>query len=395
MSAQLLAKGFGASDLFQLLRDGAPQTRAQLASATGLSRSTIALRLDELIELELVAPIRDAVSTGGRPSALMALNPAARVVLAAEFGASHATVALVDLSAAVIAEHTEEVEVALGPEQVLGWFIDVANRLLDEAGRPPSDIVAIGIGLPGPVEHETGRPKNPPIMPGWDDFDVPRFVRAAFDVLVLVDNDVNLRALGERATMASGTENMILVKVSTGIGAGIVSDGHLIRGAQGIAGDLGHVQVSGRQDVVCTCGNRGCLEAVAGGPAIAANLRKAGLATNSVRDVVEAARSGNVLATQALRQAGRDIGEVLTTCVSLINPSVILIGGSLARAGDHLIAGVREVAYARSMPLATSHLTIASSRPDDTAGVIGAAVMAIESALSPAGIETMARRIAA
>jgi len=369
MSAQLLAKGFGASDLFQLLRDGAPQTRAQLASATGLSRSTIALRLDELIELELVAPIRDAASTGGRPSMLVALNPAARVVLAAEFGASHATVVLVDLSAVVIAEHTEEVEVTLGPEQVLGWFIDVANRLLAEAGRPPSDIVAIGIGLPGPVEHETGRPKNPPIMPGWDDFDVPRFVRAVFDVLVLVDNDVNLLALGERATMASKTENMILVKVSTGIGAGIVSDGHLIRGAQGIAGDLGHVQVSGRQDIICTCGNRGCLEAVAGGPAIAANLRKAGLATHSVRDVIEAARSGNVLATQALRQAGRDIGEVLTTCVSLINPSAILI--------------------------ATSHLTIAPSRPDESAGVIGAAVMAIESALSPAGIEAMAKRNAA
>ena len=167
----------------------------------------------------------------------------------------------------------------------------------------------------------------------------------------------------------------------------------LQRGAQGVAGDIGHVHIARGGDVPCTCGNRGCLEALASGPAIARTLRATGLEAHTVNDVVDLVKHGNVDAIQAVRQAGRDIGEVLTTCVSLVNPSVIAIGGSMARVGEHLIAGVREVVYSRSAPLATAHLSIVQSATGAEAGVLGASILAVEHALSrdvlAAGVPTV------
>lgn len=382
----------GASELFQLLRDGAPRTRASLAASTGLARSTIAARVDELMQLGLVSPVADAASTGGRPPSQFALNPGARIVLAADLGASHATVAVTDLAGTVLAEHSEAMDIAQGPEAVLGWMVEAAHRLIDGLGRDRADVAAIGIGVPGPVEHDTGRPVNPPIMPGWDRFDVPGWVQQHLQVPVLVDNDVNIMALGERALAWPQVEHLVFVKVATGVGSGIISGGLLQRGAQGIAGDLGHVRVPRGADVPCHCGNRGCLEALASGPAVARALREQGIDARSGSDVIELVKRGDLDAIQAVRQAGRDIGEVLTACVSLINPSVIAIGGSMARAGEHLIAGVREVVYTRSMPLATEHLAIVQSAAAENAAVLGAAMLAIHHALSPEGIVALASR---
>ena len=380
----------GASELFQLLRDGQPHTRAQLASITGLARSTIALRVDELMRLGLVGPVGVARSTGGRPSSQFALNPSAKVVLAADLGASHEALAITDLSGATLAEEHGHINIADGPENVLLWMIKTGRKMLAKIGRAQKDLIAIGIGLPGPVEYATGRPINPPIMPGWDRYDVPGFVQQHLEVPVLVDNDVNIMALGERAVAWPGTEHLIFVKVATGIGSGVISNGLLQRGAQGIAGDIGHVQIPRGAGIPCTCGNKGCLEAMASGPAIAAELRRAGLDVENGNDVIELVKRGDIEAIQAVRQAGRDIGEVLTACVSLMNPSVISIGGSMARAGEHLIAGVREIVYTRAMPLATEHLSIVQSSAGPNAAVIGASMLAIYHALSPENIDTMA-----
>jgi len=375
-------------DLFQLLRDGVPRTRAELAKSTGLARSTVAARVDELMRMGLITAVADAVSTGGRPPSQFALNPSAKVVLAADLGASHANVAITDLTGAILAEASERVEIAQGPEAVLTWLVESAQRLLDETERSSADVAAIGIGLPGPVEHSTGQPVNPPIMPGWDRFDVPAWVQRHFPVAVLVDNDVNISALGERAVAWPGVDHFLFVKVATGIGAGIVSDGRLQRGAQGIAGDIGHVRVARGVDVPCHCGNHGCLEALASGPAIARTLRDQGVEAHTGDDVVALVKHGSLEAIQAVRQAGRDIGEVLTASVSLLNPSVISIGGSMARVSEHLIAGVREIVYTRSTPLATEHLTIVQSTAASKAAVIGASILAVEHALSPAGLST-------
>lgn len=375
--------GTGVTQLFQLLRDGVPRTRAELAKSTGLARSTVAARVDQLMRMGLITSVADGVSTGGRPPSQFALNPGARVVIAADVGASHATVAITDLTGSVLAEHSEPLDIALGPVPVLTWLVESSTRLLEHVGRDPAQVAAVGIGVPGPVEHSTGQPVNPPIMPGWDRFDIPGWLDQHLNAPVLVDNDVNIMALGERAVAWPSTDHLLFVKVATGIGAGLISGGTLQRGAQGVAGDIGHVHVTRAENVACRCGNRGCLEAVASGPAIARTLRDQGIAARSSSDVVDLVKRGSVEAVQAVRQAGRDIGEVLTACVSLVNPSVITIGGSMARVGEHLIAGVREIVYTRSTPLATEHLSIVQSVTAERAAVLGASMLAVEHALSP------------
>jgi predicted NBD/HSP70 family sugar kinase len=374
-------------DLFQLLLDGAPRTRAELAVLTGLARSTIAARVDALMASGFVSAVGEGASSGGRPPSRFAFNPTARVVLAVDLGASHSVIAVTDLAGSVLASLRAEIAIDEGPEPVLDLVIDRARHLLNSLGEGTTQLCGVGVGLPGPVEHTTGRPANPPIMPGWHDFDVPGYVRHAFDVPVLVDNDVNIMALGEQRTHWSNHDNLLFIKAATGIGAGIISNGQLQRGAMGSAGDLGHIRVARGSHVICRCGNIGCLEALAGGPAIAATLT-AGGAEMRTGDLIALVERGNPDAVAAIRQAGRDLGEVLATCVSLLNPSVIVLGGSLAAAGDHLLAGVREVVYNRSLPLATAHLTIALSRSADDAGILGASMLVAQHVLSADAIET-------
>ena len=381
-----------AGALLQYLRDGVPRTRSQLAAATGLGRSTVAQRVDALLASALVGAAGEATSTGGRPPTQFAFNPSARVVLAADVGATHVRLAVTDLAATVLADELADLDIALGPEAVLRWVVDHGRALVATAGRELTALAGIGIGLPGPVEHATGRPTNPPIMPGWDGFDVPGFVQAEFgDVIgrgtVIVDNDVNIMALGEHFLRFRDVDHLMFVKVATGIGSGIISDGALRRGAQGAAGDLGHIQVPHDVDAVCRCGNVGCLEAVASGAAIAGRLRAVGVDAVSSHDVVALARGGSVLTNRLLRDAGRTIGEVLASAVSLLNPSVIVIGGTIAEAGDPLLAGVREIVYRRSLPLATAQLQIVPASAGDLSGVVGAAVMVIDDVLAPDAVD--------
>lgn len=377
----------GVGEMFQLLRDGRPRTRAELAQVTGQARSTIAARIDLLLSLGLVGPAGEATSTGGRPPATFAFQPSARIVLAVDVGATHARLAVTDLASTVLAEHEEPIAIADGPGPVLERVAALGRTLVDRAGRSTADLVSVGVGLPGPVDHATGRPTNPPIMPGWDDADVPGMLRGLLDVPVLVDNDVNIMALGEHRTEFPRVDHLLFVKVATGIGAGVISDGAIRRGAQGAAGDLGHIEVPGGEHLLCRCGNTGCLEALASGRAIAAALSEQGLSASSSADVVALVRAGNVPATHAVREAGRSIGGVLAAAVSMLNPSVIVIGGNLAEAGEHLLAGIREVVYKRSLPLATQHLRIVATRTGGRAGVLGASTMAIEHVLSPEAIE--------
>lgn len=377
-----------AGDLFQLLRDGKPRTRAELAEQTGLARTTVAARIDALTGLGLVGPTGEAPSSGGRPPSKFAFNAKVRLVLAADVGASHATLALTDLNGNVLARHSESLEVSTGPEAVLDWVLRGGRELLARIGRAEGDLAGIGIGLPGPVEHGSGRPVKPPIMPGWDGFDVVGYIRKEIDVEVLVDNDVNIMALGEWHAHWIEYADVLFVKLATGVGAGIISSGELQRGADGTSGDLGHVRVPGGEGVLCRCGNTGCLEALASGPALARKLQSQGIEAVSGAEIVDLAAQGNVNAIHALRQAGRDVGEVLAICVNMLNPSVIVVGGSLSRAGDQLLAGIREAVYGRSLPLATARLRIEQSRAKADAAILGASRMVIEHVLSPAVVES-------
>ncbi|MEV8378178.1 ROK family protein [Kribbella sp. NPDC056861] len=364
--------------LLQLLLDGEPRTRNQLMDLTGLARSTVTGRLEMLVAQEFVVPHDAAESTGGRPPARFRLNPAARLVLAADVGATHLSVALADLTGDILDSTTSAQNIAAGPEAVLSALADQARVLLDR--HPTGKLAGIGVGLPGPVEHLTGRPIHPPIMPGWDSYDVVGRLTQEFGHPVLVDNDVNLMALGEHAKQYPDVEHLLFVKVATGIGAGVISGGRLHRGAQGAAGDIGHIQAPGHTEL-CRCGNTGCLEAVASAAAIAARLRAAGLPAETSQQIVDLVRAGNPVAIQAVRQAGREIGTVLAACVSLLNPSVLVIGGSLSQAGDHLLAGIRETIYARSLPLATTHLEVSLSHTAHQAALHGAAALVLQHSL--------------
>lgn len=381
--------GADAGEVFQILRDGRARTKAELATLTGRSRSTVSSRVDALLAAGLIRPAGEAASTGGRPPARVAFNPLAGIVVAVDLGATHATIALADLAGHILHAVSHPLDIADGPEPVLDSVLAEAAGLLAGAELPAEHLVGVGIGVPGPVEHSTGRPTNPPIMPGWDLFDVPGYVQRTFDVPVLVDNDVNILALGEQAISWPGVDDLVFVKVSTGIGAGIISGGWLQRGAQGSAGDIGHVQVPYSHDSPRPPGDERDLEAIASGPAIAAELRSLGIQAGGGADVVTLVRSGDAAAVAATRQAGREIGEVLATVVNVLNPSLIVIGGSVARAGEHLLAGIREVVYRRSIPLATQHLGIVQSQAGDRAGVIGAAIMVIQQVLAPANVDAL------
>jgi predicted NBD/HSP70 family sugar kinase len=373
--------------MLRLIRDGRASTRAELVGLTGMARSTVAQRMDALVAHRLVVPAGESPSTGGRPPTAFVFNRAAGVVLAADLGATHSRLAVCDLGGEVLAEHAEDRAIAAGPDRILAWLDEQFARMLEHAGRTPGDVRGVGVGLPGPVEFAAGSAVNPPIMPGWDGYPVAERMRDRWSAPALVDNDVNIMAVGEHWSTWRDADHLLFVKVGTGIGCGVIVDGHIHRGAQGAAGDIGHIQVTQDESVVCRCGNVGCLEAIAGGNAMAARLRELGFDADDSRHVVGLVRGGVPEAVRLVRQAGRELGEVLAGVVNLVNPSVIVIGGDVAQAHEQLLAGVREVVYQQSLPLATRHLRIVHSQLEDRAGVIGAAVMVVEHILSPSAVD--------
>jgi predicted NBD/HSP70 family sugar kinase len=385
----------GAGSVLRLIRDGEAVTRAALARQTGLARSTVAQRVDALLAHGLVYEAGGEASTGGRPATMLAFNQNAGVVLVADLGATHSRLAVSDLAGTPLAEIAFDMDIADGPEHVLGEVHDRFEELLRKAERRASEVRGIGVGVPGPVDFPAGRPVNPPIMPGWDGFSIPDWFASRYAAPVLVDNDVNIMALGEHWSHWREVDHLLYVKVGTGIGSGIVSERRIHRGADGAAGDIGHVRVSDHAEAMCRCGNLGCLEAVAGGRALALRLTAAGIEAEGSREVVELVRAGRPEAILMVREAGRVLGDVLAGCVNFFNPGAIVVGGDIAEAQDHLLAGVREVVFQRSLPLATRDLTIANSRLGDRAGVIGAAIMVIDHVLAPDAVDRAVQRDAA
>ena len=371
--------------LLDLIRRRSPITRAELASITGLARSTIAQRVDQLISDGFITEVGEAMSTGGRPATMLGFNADSGVVLVADLGATHSRLAVCDLVARPLAETSREIQISQGPDVVLGWVLEAFADLLVEVGQSKEDVRGIGIGVPGPVDFAAGRAVHPPIMPGWDDYPIRDRIVDVYEVPVLVDNDVNIMALGEYWAMHPKVDDFIFVKVGTGIGSGLIIGGNLQRGARGAAGDIGHVQ-AGSADVMCRCGNPDCLEASAGGAAIARSLSRQRDVAGS-REIVALVQAGDHSAIQAVREAGRLIGSVLAATVNLLNPAVIAIGGDLAEAGQQLLAGIREIVYQRSTAMSTSDLRIINGSLGDRAGVIGAAALVIEHLFSPESVD--------
>jgi predicted NBD/HSP70 family sugar kinase len=380
--AERLAPLIGAGSVLRLIRDTQGMTRSDLMRITGLARSTVAQRVDALLAHELVYEAGGSASTGGRPPTLLTFNHRVGVVLVADLGATHSRLAASDLAGTPLAEEAFDMEIAAGPDRVLSVVAEHFATLLAEVGRTPADVRGIGIGVPGPVAFNAGKPVKPPIMPGWNGFSIPAWFAGRYDAPVLVDNDVNIMALGEHWTNWRETEHLMFIKVGTGIGCGIVAGGRIHRGAQGAAGDIGHIRLAGHEDRICRCGNVGCLEAYAGGEALARRLTEAGVPAANSREVLDLVQADDARAVRMVRGAGRSLGEVLAGCVNFFNPGVIVIGGDVGQSTE-LLAGVREVTIQRSLPLATGDLSIVASRLGDRAGVVGGAIMVIEHMLAP------------
>lgn len=370
-----------AGDVLALIRSGEATTRAELMSTAGLSRSTLGERLDALFGAGLVAEGDVVRSARGRPSRQLTLNTADRFVLAADVGEHRIRLVVTDLLAAVVAEETMAVEVADGPAVAVEHIGRAAHRLLRQLGRTERDVLGLALAVPAPVDYAHGRIGSPSVMTGWDDVDIEALMRAAVDVPVLVENDVNALGLGEYLEHWRSYEHVLYVKAGTGIGSAILSRGQLFRGALGAAGDVGHIRLEPQTGPLCRCGAVGCVEAFAAGWALTRDLRERGEDVAATEDVVDAVQRGVPVAVHLVREAGRTLGRAIAYCVSLLNPNLVVVGGSLSSVGGALMTGVRESVYQYSLPLATRDLVITTARGGGRTGAVGAANLVIQESL--------------
>jgi predicted NBD/HSP70 family sugar kinase len=386
------AEGGGATvgDVLALFRSVPGMTRAELIRRTGLSRSTINQRLDALLAAGLIVADGEEAPARGRPAERFRFARTRGVLLVADIGATGMRAASCDLAGSIAAEREVPVDVTDGPEAVLGEVDRVFDQLLRDGDHDPDQVIGIGIDVPGPVDFARGRVVSPPIMTGWDGFDIPGWFASRFGCSVLVDKDVNAMAFGEQRMVYPDVPELLMVKVGTGIGASHISEGRVRRGADGAAGDVGHLHVTVpdvEEEPLCRCGNTGCVEAYAGGWAIVRDLVEAGHEVADVHAAVSLIRSGDVTAVRLARRAGRILGATIADAVSLLNPSVVVLGGQLARVDEQIMAGVREMVYRRSLPLATRNLQIVRSRLDQRAGPTGLALLLADGIFAPPRVE--------
>ncbi|MET1043315.1 MAG: ROK family transcriptional regulator [Microbacteriaceae bacterium] len=372
-------------DVLTLFRRHGELSRTDVIEMSGLSRSTVNQRLNALFASNLITPIEGGESTGGRPSSRFVFNRNRGVLLTADIGASGFTVAVCDLAGTPLRTAAGVINVWEGPARVLRAVQDALESMRDDA-----EVCGIGIGVPGPVELTAGRVVNPPIMTGWDRFDIAGWFAERYSGPVIVENDANARAVAESRTQ--GVDNLISLKLGTGIGSGLVFNGQIIRGSEGAAGDIGHTRAAPANDTSaphCRCGNAGCVEAYAGGWAIMRDLAERGIATVHTADVVTLVRQGDFDAVRLVRQAGRVLGDAVAALVSILNPAMIVISGQLAECDEVLLSGVRERVYQRALPLATRNLQIKTSELGELAGVSGLALIAADQIFGTAAVDDL------
>ncbi|WP_249997438.1 ROK family transcriptional regulator [Actinoplanes sp. M2I2] len=406
--------------VLRLLRDEGPVSRAELGDRLELTRPRLLAEVERLVAAGLIAEAGMAASRGGRRSTLVELHPRLRFA-AVDLGASSIDIEVTNGRLEPVATYREPADIRSGPRHILQRVNELLHKARTDGAFDRLD--AVGIGVPGPVSYRDGVPVSPPIMPGWDRYPVRELLAREHGCPAVVDNDVNIMAIGERhGGVAHSVDDFLFVKIGTGIGCGIHLGGAVYRGVDGCAGDIGHIQVD-PNGPVCSCGNAGCLEALFSGsalarealaaarsgesPALAERLAAYQAAANqaaaensaggepdddrpepvvaiTARDVADGAAEGDVTCIRLIREGGRRVGGVLATLVSFSNPSMIVIGGGLALLGHVLLAEIRSVVYRRSLPLATGNLPVVLSELGSRAGVTGAAVLASDTAFEQA-----------
>ena len=365
--------------VLDVLRIRGRTSQADIARATGLSRTTIHTLVGELKEEGMVLEVdgRAAGPGSGRPAVQLVLQKTSRAVLGIDFGHSHVQVAVADLAHNVLAERHRNLDVNHRAREALDSSAAMAEEVLAEAGIDRSRVIAAGIGIPGPVDRERGTAGSATILPGWVGLRIADAMQERLGLPVDIENDANLGALAE-LTWGAGRDctNFAYIKAATGIGAGLVIEGALLRGATGTAGEIGHTTLDER-GALCYCGNRGCLETVASGPAIIRLIAEADGEAPSLADVIERALAGDVRCRRAISDAGREIGVAVAGLCNLINPERVIIGGLLSRAGNVLLQPLRESIRRHAVQAAAETVEVRQASFVERAELLGALALAL------------------
>ena len=369
-------------------------SREALATGTNVSKTRANAAVAGMLEQGLLEATGQLVPTGGRRAGTLRLSRGLGVLIGVAMGATGLEVGVLTPDLTLLAHHSEPADVRDGPAVVMSRVRKLIRDLLRKSGLASRDVISIGIGVPGPVDFASGQLVNPPLMPEWDAYSIRDDLRTDHAAPVFVDNDVNLMALGELWRMQRSLQSFLVIKVGTGIGCGIVCHGEVYRGANGSAGDVGHICVD-PAGPRCHCGNLGCVETMAGGPAIARAATEAAQSGQSqllhrmlkeqgalrLQDVAQASRAGDVAANAIVQRAGALIGQMLASVVNFYNPSHVFIGGGIQRIGPLFLAAVRQSVYHRSLALSTRHLEIQYTPLGERAGLVGAGVLAMQESL--------------
>ncbi len=375
MQSKLLPRDPADGLVLKLVRQAGTHTRASLGEATGWARSTVTRRVDSLLELGLLTAGGETKSTGGRPPERFRFNEHAGSLVVAHLGVTRSRLAVVDLLGNPLEPPTDlELDLSSGPEETLPAIHEAMAGHAKHADSPP---LGVGIGLPAPIDARTGLPTDPPILSAWNGYPLGAEIEDALSTPTYVEKDVNLMALGEYRRTWPRARSLVFVKVGTGIDSGMVIGGHLYRGANGAAGDIGHIQLEEYPDRLCNCGRNGCLEAVAGGRALASQISALGRKASNARSIVSLVRSGDSEVKSLVRRAGTHIGAVLAGAVSFTDPEVVVLGGDLG-VESLIVASVRAEIQNRTLTLASRQLVVEPSRLGSNAGIVGAAELAVD-----------------
>ena len=371
-------------------------SRTDLAEEMGLTRAAVTLIVNDLLENGVILEAESRAIPNGRPPVVLEINPKRGLVAAVDMGATHVNIALADFSAKIIEETSFPFDIKQGPQVCLAEVRRILQELLDRYGISISEIMAVGVGVPGPVIKDAGMVMSPPIMPGWDRYPIRKTLEEAWGCPVSLNNDAELGALGEWAYGAGrGEKNLAFIKVGSGIGAGLIINQQIYGGTTGSAGEIGHITIE-ENGPLCTCGNHGCMEAFAGGNAIAIQARKMvqsgkrtllsniPLENITAREVAESARRGDLPSQEIIMRAGTFIGIAIAGVVNLFNPSAVIIGGGVAQAGDLLTTSIRQAVRDRSLHASEQSVHITTAMLGQRSSLIGATVQAINIAIHDA-----------
>ena len=366
--------------VLRALTERARLSRAELVQRTGLARATVGSVVYDLIEAGLVRESGEGATASrtGRPPQLLSLQPEAAYALGLDVGHDHVRTVLTDLVGTIRWDRTEPLAVDNDPQLALGTAAALIDRAVEESGAPREKILGLGLGIACPVDKSTGELHADGIMPGWVGVRPTDELAARTGHTVRIVNDANAGVLAERRFGAArDSSDVLYLRLSSGIGAAAVCDGRMLLGHDGLAGELGHVTVE-PQGAVCRCGNRGCLETVASPTAIAALLARSWGRPVTGADLPDLLRGGDRGALRAVEDAGDAVGRALAGAVMLLNPELIVVGGDLVTAGEALFEPMRRTLGRTTMASQHKSLRIVPGALGDSAGVLGAAALVLD-----------------